>query len=141
MTRINLIPVEELTDQHLLAEHREIKRIPNIILSWKYSLDNQPKEFTLWKWHVKFFYDKLDFLCERYNKIFNECIKRWFLIANYWWAFLNPILLWAYRNMFNDYIPTQKDIELSRQRIKEKINMKPDFYKYYWKSLKNFWQT
>ena len=30
MTRINAgIPVEKLSDQHLLAEHREIKRIPN----------------------------------------------------------------------------------------------------------------
>jgi hypothetical protein len=33
MTRINLIPVEELTDQHLLAEHREIKRIPNAVIN------------------------------------------------------------------------------------------------------------
>jgi hypothetical protein len=39
MTRINLIPVNELTDQHLLAEHREIKRIPNVILSGRYNLD------------------------------------------------------------------------------------------------------
>jgi len=31
MTRINLIPVSELTDEHLLAEHRELKRIPNLI--------------------------------------------------------------------------------------------------------------
>ena len=38
MTRINLINVEELTDQHLLAEHREIKRIPNVISKGKYSL-------------------------------------------------------------------------------------------------------
>ena len=30
MTRINCgIPPEELSDKHLLAEHREIKRIPN----------------------------------------------------------------------------------------------------------------
>lgn len=33
MTRVNLIPVESLTMQHLLAEHREIKRIPNVIKS------------------------------------------------------------------------------------------------------------
>jgi hypothetical protein len=32
MTRINTgIPPKELTDKHLLAEHREIKRIPNCI--------------------------------------------------------------------------------------------------------------
>lgn len=27
MTRINLIPVEELTDQHLMAEYRELPMI------------------------------------------------------------------------------------------------------------------
>ena len=83
MTRINLIPPNELTDQHLLAEHREIKRIPNIILSWKYSLDNQPKEFTLWTGHVKFFYDKIQFLYFRYRSLYYECIKRWFNIEDY----------------------------------------------------------
>jgi hypothetical protein len=31
MTRVKLVPVKELYDQHLLAEHREIKRIPNLI--------------------------------------------------------------------------------------------------------------
>ncbi|HGJ5874346.1 MAG TPA: pyrimidine dimer DNA glycosylase/endonuclease V [Arsenophonus apicola] len=29
MTRINVIPPNELCDQHLLAEHRELTRIPN----------------------------------------------------------------------------------------------------------------
>lgn len=38
MTRINIVPVEKLYDQHLLAEHREIKRIPNVIKQGKYSL-------------------------------------------------------------------------------------------------------
>lgn len=28
MTRINLVPVEELMDQHLFAEFREIKMVP-----------------------------------------------------------------------------------------------------------------
>ena len=27
MTRVNLVPVEELADQHLFAEWREIKRL------------------------------------------------------------------------------------------------------------------
>ena len=32
MTRINAgIPPKKLTNRHLLAEHREIKRIPNVI--------------------------------------------------------------------------------------------------------------
>jgi len=36
MTRINAgYSVRRLTDKHLLAEHREIKRIPNMVKSGK----------------------------------------------------------------------------------------------------------
>lgn len=133
MTRINLIPVEELTDQHLLAEHREIKRIPNIILSWRFSLDNQPKEFTLWTGHVKFFYDKMLWLTKRYNELHLECVKRWFKVENYIKNFLSVNTdFWI-----NTWRATQRDIEISRQRIQEKINIKPNFYKYYWKPYIN----
>ena len=37
MTRINLVPPEELTDQHLFAELREIKMVPRSLarsLAW-----------------------------------------------------------------------------------------------------------
>jgi len=50
MTRINVgVPPKDLSRQHLLAEAREIKRIPNVISKGKYNLKNQPKEFTLFK--------------------------------------------------------------------------------------------
>lgn len=131
MTRINLIPVTELTDQHLLAEHREIKRIPNIITSWKYnlSLRDIPEKFCLWTWHVKFFYDKIWFLYWRYVDLYQECLKRWFKVENYWESFSK--FIWHY--LFKNYKPTQEEIEISRKRIQEKINQKPLFYKYYWK--------
>ena len=44
MTRINVnIRVKELCREHLLAEHREIKRTPNKVGNGKYSLIGQPK--------------------------------------------------------------------------------------------------
>ena len=56
MTRINAgIPPVELTDKHLIAEHREIKRIPNLISKGKYNMNGQPSEFKLGIGHVKFF--------------------------------------------------------------------------------------
>ena len=62
MTRINCgIPPCELTDKHLMAEHREIKRIPNCIKKGRYSMTGQPEVFTLGKGHVKFFYNKLKY--------------------------------------------------------------------------------
>ena len=39
MTRINVgISPAELNDKHLIAEHREIKRIPNCVAKGKYNI-------------------------------------------------------------------------------------------------------
>jgi deoxyribonuclease (pyrimidine dimer) len=74
MTRINCgIPVEELHPKHLMAEHREIKRIPNCIKKGKFNMKGQPQEFTLGTGHVKFFYDKLLYLRKRYIQLYNRC--------------------------------------------------------------------
>lgn len=117
MTRINCgIPVESLHDKHLLAEARECKRIPNLIKKGKYSLKDQPKDFTLGKGHVKFFYDKLLYLKNRYEQLFKECQKRGFKVTYFGDSFLDlpPHLL-------NDYAPTRKDAEIVKQRIRERM--------------------
>tara|TARA_R110000765_G_scaffold377343_2_gene468234 strand:+ start:42 stop:458 length:417 start_codon:yes stop_codon:yes gene_type:complete len=117
MTRINCgIPVRELTNQHLLAEHREIKRIPNTISSGKAVIKDIPSDFRLGTGHVKFFYDKLLYLKNRYIEIYDECVKREFNITNY-------IEAWddIPTNLMNDYSPTDYDREIVRARIKERL--------------------
>jgi len=135
MTRINVVPVSELADQHLLAEHREIKRIPSVISSWKYSLDKQPSEYTMWTGHVKFFYDKLSFLLERYTQLYQECKKRGFDVTNYIDSFKKDIP----SSLFNYYIPTDEAIQINRNRIQEKLDEKKEkwiqYYRYYWKLI------
>jgi len=37
MTRINLLPVKELSDQHLMAEYRELPRIVNAVICGRLS--------------------------------------------------------------------------------------------------------
>lgn len=54
MTRINVVPVEELCDQHLLAEHRELTRIPNAVARGRFSLLGQPADYKLGEGHVRF---------------------------------------------------------------------------------------
>lgn len=117
MTRINCgIPPAELTDRHLMAEHREIKRIPNCISKGKYSMKGQPNKFTLGTGHVKFFYDKLTYLFSRYESLYAECIRRGFNVTYYGQAFSGtPPSLW------NDYTPTDEDREIIRARIKERL--------------------
>ncbi len=117
MTRINCgIPVKELVDKHLLAEHREIKRIPNTIKSGKARVENIPEQFTLGKGHVKFFYDKLKYLNNRYLALYQECISRGFNVTAFHEAFqdLPP-------DLFNDYSPTEADRKIIRERIANRL--------------------
>jgi hypothetical protein len=117
MTRINCgIPVEELTDVHLRAEHREIKRVPNVISKGRYNLDGQPEKFTLGKGHIKFFYDKMMYLKNRYESIYLECKRRGFnmtYFGNCWDG--------VPKHLMNDYTPTEQDREIIRNRINERL--------------------
>lgn len=118
MTRINCgIHPTKLTRQHLIAEHREIKRIPNVIVKGNYSLDGQPKEFKLGTGHVKFFYDKLLYLRNRYESIYTECVARGFNVTYYGDAW-NGVP----QELMNDYIPTLRDAEIVEERIKERLS-------------------
>jgi hypothetical protein len=116
MTRINVgILPEELPSKLLIAEHREIKRIPNVVKSGKFSLKNQPILFTLGTGHVKFFYDKLLFLRNRYNQIYAECRRRGFNVQNYSsaWDGIED------SNM-QDYTSNLRDREIVLERITSK---------------------
>ena len=118
MTRINVgIPPADLVNQHLIAEHREIKRIPNCIAKGKYNMDGIPDKFKLGTGHVKFFYNKLLYLKNRYTSLYNECIKRGFNVQNYIGAWNN-----VPEKLMNDYKPTYVDRLIVQQRINEKLN-------------------
>ena len=116
MTRINVgIPPAELVNQHLIAEHREIKRIPNCIAKGKYNMDGIPDKFKLGTGHVKFFYNKLLYLKNRYISLYDECIKRGFNVQNYISAWDN-----VPQELMNDYKVEDNDIKIIKQRIYER---------------------
>ena len=118
MTRINVgISPTELTDKHLLAEHREIKRIPNCIAKGRYNMEGIPDKFKLGKGHVKFFYNKLQYLFLRYVKLHLECKYRGFNVQNYSKAWDN-----LPEELLNHYKPTKRDRLIVQQRINEKLN-------------------
>ena len=121
MTRINVgIQPVELNNQHLIAEHREIKRIPNCIAKGKYNMDGIPNKFKLGTGHVKFFYNKLLYLKNRYISLYNECIKRGFNVQNYIGAWDN-----IPQELMNDYKPTYTDRLIIQERIYDRtINKK-----------------
>jgi deoxyribonuclease (pyrimidine dimer) len=118
MTRINVAvrPIE-LTDKHLIAEHREIKRSPNCIKKGRYNLDGMPDKFTLGTGHVKFFYNKLEYLHYRYLELYDECIKRGFNVTDYSECFDD-----LPADLYNWYDEQPNDRTIILQRINERLN-------------------
>ena len=123
MTRINsAIPVQHLTDEHLLAEHREIKRLPYCLERSLKSRSKRriPSEFCLGTGHVLFFLNKMKFVLRRYKELFTECCKRGFTVTDYSSNFENISM-----DYLNDYIPTNTEKEILIKRISERLNNSP----------------
>lgn len=125
MTRINVVPVETLTRQHLIAEYRELPRIYSLAykasLSSKPWMHKQPADYTLGKSHCIFFYDKLSFLAIRHKQLIAEIEKRGYnasltecLFAQ--WQGKIPAGYWK------DYEPTAQAIQVNVERINKRLS-------------------
>ena len=129
MTRINIVEPSELTDQHLIAEYREIFMVGSSLQRSLKSKNWNPKDipikFTLNTGHVKFFYDKGKYLSKRYDELRSEMKARGMtpdvtrIFKREQW----PEELW------NDWTPNLEDYKLIRHRIEERIKMKPNWYR------------
>ena len=134
MTRVNLVPVEELANQHLFAEFRELKMIPKALArslktqSVEKILKKIPKEFTLNTGHVLFFYDKGEYLRRRYEQLTEELIARGYNINRD--AKFDPDDIMFDPQWNGDYKPDERAFAIIRERIAEKISQKPSFYKW-----------
>ena len=132
MTRINLVDPSELSDQHLVVEYREIFMVGSSLQrslkskNWEKTLANIPKKYTLNKGHVTFFYNKGKYLYKRYELLIEEMKNRG----------MNPDSERKFKTeqwpdeLFNDWEPEPDDYKVIRARIKEKIEMKPDWYRF-----------
>ncbi len=122
MTRVNLVPPKLLSNQHLLAEHREIKRIPNFLKEHYMRIRDLkhyiPEKFGLGMGHFKFFLDKGHFTQTRYLEIYNECVRRDFKIQDYlgaWNVYWDLPIKW-----YKDFVPTEEEIKISADRLVER---------------------
>ena len=132
MTRINIVPLQELADQHLVAEYREMFMVGSALqrtLASKNrdkSLSSIPEKFTLNTGHVKFFYNKGEYLHKRYDAIVEEMKRRG----------MNPDPERKFKReqwpdeLYNDWDPDEQELEIVRQRIQERIEAKPDWYRW-----------
>ncbi|EPP7234036.1 pyrimidine dimer DNA glycosylase/endonuclease V [Shigella flexneri] len=131
MTRINLVSPKELTDQHLMREYQELPRIVGLVRKAIHK-GRKPSDFKiasdyiLGSGHVTFFYNKLEFLRKRQLSLIAELLVREYKIVHQ-----EGLDLYDIPNEWKgDYIPTNNGLILSRERIREKILMKPQWYKY-----------
>jgi deoxyribonuclease (pyrimidine dimer) len=132
MTRVNAdINPKKLKRPHLLAELREITMVP---ASLRRSLRTQsvstvlnkiPEEFTLGRGHVLFFYNKMEFLHYRFNRLADEMERRGYVPdrtrASAFTGF--------HRRWMQDWTADKKANRIVRTRIAEKIAQKPHLYK------------
>jgi len=122
MTRINLLPVKELCNKHLMAEFHEMPRLVKNLhtsLNRKAPFDVReiPSEYVLGKGHVKFFFNKFEYLHKRHTEITKELLLRGYRLTN----IDSSIFASVDKMWYNDYTPTEKAIELNRQRVLERL--------------------
>ena len=128
MTRINLVEPHQLTDKHLMAEYRELPRIFTAVLKLQAQGKTPadvtiPDHYVLGTGHMKFFYNKIGWLINRYSDLFKELITRGFqldrvLYAKIYDSALDISLLWYHR-----YTPRPEDIYLNMVRLCKRSNI------------------
>lgn len=131
MTRINIIDPTLLADQHLVAEYRETAMVPaalkrTLVSSKGYRVKAIPQKFTLNAGHVTFFYNKLQYLSDRYESLVAEMMRRR----------LRPDLTRVLNfdgipdECFGDWIPSKAEQQIVVERISTRLRQRDGWYRY-----------
>lgn len=122
MTRINCVEPSELHGRHLLAEYRELPRVFGLALnklSGSADFSDIPQNYTMGKGHVKFFYDKIEYLYKRQLSLIDELKSRGYNITHEDPA---ELVIGLYQTkLWNDWVPSAVDVATSRKRISERL--------------------
>ena len=118
MTRINCVPPQELSRQHLLAEWKELPRVFTLAAKAHASgrKVSAPERYTLGAGHVKFFYKRLTYCTQRFHQLRAEMLRRGYepkyvappptnILDREWWG---------------QWVPDAAAIAANRQRIAER---------------------
>jgi deoxyribonuclease (pyrimidine dimer) len=135
MTRINVIEPKQLTDQHLMAEYRELPMVGSALkrsIRSKNGVPKIPSKYTLNTGHVTFFYNLGAYLERRYKSLIDELNNRGYKLDE------NRIVdfdVFKDNGMYNDWNPDEPALRINVERIKQKLDMKIDWYKHYGKPI------
>lgn len=138
MTRINVVPVEELSDQWLLAEYHELPRC----IKQDIDIDNEvPSSYKLGKGHMKWAKMHSLWLIYRYSELVKEMKYRGFKPS---YTVEDLKLYWYHEKHLSGnlwYKVTPEDIELNKQRLLEKYLEKPGYYKWTKRKKPEYYHT
>jgi hypothetical protein len=120
MSRVNVgIDPALLCPKHLIAEHREIKRLPNALkkrLLKNHPMDDIPRRFRLGTGHVKFFFDKMGYLYLRYKLLHAECLRRGYKVTDFSSAWDD-----IPTEYMNNWSPSYQDVSIVGERIAQRL--------------------
>jgi deoxyribonuclease (pyrimidine dimer) len=132
MTRINLVDPDVLTKVHLVAEYKELTQFLHLVrkrIDNNHPMDDLPKEYCLNGGHCKFFYDKGEYLYDRYKSLYREMNRRNLNVnKEKYRTNLDRIKNSYNKALFNAYTPSPTAISIAVQRIRERIIQKPHLY-------------
>lgn len=116
MTRVNVIPVSELSQRHLIAEKHEIVRVFALARNAQNELHKRkiPSEYTLGTGHVTFFFPRLKYISDRYDALCTEMTARGYTCNRIPKEELHQGIR---PGLFQDYVPTDHAIKINRERI------------------------
>lgn len=122
MTRVNLVPVEELTRLHLQGELTEITRVFGLARKAQFDIirgrRKLPLAYTMGDGHVMFFYNKLKFIALRYQSLVDEMLRRGYKPNR---ISTEDLMSGIDYRLFNDYVPTPEALAISWGRINERL--------------------
>lgn len=128
--RINVINPKFLTDQHLVAEYREMKMITYYYVKSSQTKTGIEKDkigerYTLNKGHAYMWYNKFGFIEKRFQDICAEMRDRDFRcdydVLNYEGI---P------KSAFGNFIPTKEDVRINLDRVLIRLAKQPTWYKF-----------
>lgn len=133
MTRINVIDPSVLTDQHLMAEYRELPMVMAALrrsLTAKRGIPPIPPKYTLNKGHVTFFYNKGLYLRARYAALIAELVDRGYDVNPQARETVSFEVFDANRHLDQQWLPDSHALMVNQARVTERINQKLEWYKH-----------
>ena len=128
MTRINLVEPHQLTDKHLMAEYRELPRIFTAVLKLQAQGKTPadvviPDHYVLGTGHMKFFYNKISWLIDRYSNLFQELTARGFELDRNLFTKVSESSIDINGSWTFWYTPRPEDIYLNMVRLCKRSNI------------------